>query len=459
MTRLRLFRLVAAVVVTGLLASCAGFHYRYPSSREAEALLARPMPAYPAARFAVISDPHLYDTGLGIEGAAFEQYMERDRKLLPETHEILGEALARVRSLGAGFLLVCGDLTKDGEKQDHLLMAAQLEGLARSGVRVFVVPGNHDINNPHAMSYSEKGATPVARVTPAEFAEIYRDFGYGEALFRDPGSLSYVAEPVAGLWLLAVDSASYAHNAARGHPETGAGLTQGRIDWMEEMLGEARRQDKAVIVMMHHGVVEHFPGQAKYHGEYLVNDRLQVAAMLAAYGVRVAFTGHFHAQDVTMTRTGAGGVLYDVETGSLASFPDPVRSVEITASQDMLIRSSFITEIPSFAAEGRSFEDFARESLHDNIGRIAIRTMKGLGIPEPEAMTIAPQIADAYLAHYAGDERFTGTEMLRSKGLSLMAGIVVSSRRDLVAGLWRDLPPADNDLDISLDTGSWSPGR
>jgi hypothetical protein len=453
---IRTVRLVAAFAAIGLLASCAGFHYRFAEDRREAALLARPASPYPAVRFAVISDPHLYDIGLGVEGAAFKTYMDNDRKLLPETNEILSEALAKVKGLDPSFLLVCGDLTKDGERRDHLLMAKEL---SRSGLRVFVVPGNHDILNPDAMSFSEQGATRVPNVTPAEFAEIYRNFGYGDALFRDPGSLSYVAEPAAGLWLLAVDSASYSGNAAKGRPETGAGLTQGTVDWIEEMLAEARRRDKAVIVMTHHGVVEHFPGQARYYGEYLVNDRVGVAAMCAAWGVRAVFTGHYHAQDVTMRRTGSGGALYDIETGSLASFPNPVRSVEITASQVMEIRSSFITELPSFAAEGRSFADFARESLVEGIAGIAVKTMKGLGVTESEASTIAPQIADAFLAHYAGDEKFTGVEMLKSKGLSLMAGIVVGSRKDLVTGLWRDLPPADNDIDIDLVSGSWSPRR
>lgn len=41
--------------------------------------------------------------------------------------------------------------------------------------------------------------TPVASITPAEFKEIYKDFGYEEALATDPGSLSYVVEPVKGL--------------------------------------------------------------------------------------------------------------------------------------------------------------------------------------------------------------------------------------------------------------------
>jgi 3',5'-cyclic AMP phosphodiesterase CpdA len=447
-------RMVAACAAAALLASCAGLHYRYATDKTLTAPLAERPASYPPVRFAVISDPHLYDTALGIEGPAFQEYMDSDRKLLPESREILSEALQRVESLSVSFLLIPGDLTKDGEEQDHLLMARQLAALAGKGTKVYVVPGNHDILNPHAVSYSAAGKIRVPNVTPHAFAEIYRDFGYADALYRDPGSLSYVAEPVPGLWLLAVDSANYAENAQKGVPVTGGGLTQGRIDWIESMLAEALRRDKAVISIMHHGVVEHFPGENKYYSEYLVNGWPQVAQMLAAYNVRAVFTGHFHAQDIALRKTDAGKFLYDVETGSLATFPNPVRTVEIGPGQRMRITSSFIKELPSFTAKGIDFWKYSEETLSSGFARIAIKTMNGLGISPREASGIAPQIANAFLAHFRGDESWTGTEMLRSKGLSLMAGIVVGSRKALVNGLWHDVPPADNDLAIDLATGS-----
>jgi len=414
---------------------------------------------YPAVRFAVASDAHLYDASLGTTGAAFQEYLDNDRKLLRESREILETALEKVESMGADFLLIPGDLTKDGEKQDHQLMAQELAGLRLKGIRTFVVPGNHDILNPHAMSYSESGSQRVPNVTPAEFAEIYRDCGYGEALHRDPSSLSYVAEPVPGLWLLAVDAANYAENARRSSPVTGGGLTQERVDWIESMLGQALSLGKAVIVLMHHGVLEHFPGQEKNSPEYLVNGWRQVSRLFAAYHARVVFTGHFHAQDVTLQSSGPGDFVYDVETGSLVSFPDPVRSVEITGAQRMVIHSSLITTLPSFAARGEDFQAYSKDSVAKGISVVAVNAMVGLGVSREEASSLAPQIADAFIAHLEGDERFTGTEMLRTKGLSLMAGIVVGAKRDLVEGLWHDFPPADNDLEIDLATGAWSPAR
>jgi hypothetical protein len=120
----------------------------------------------------------------------------------------------------------------------------------------------------------------------------------------------------------------------------------------------------------------------------------------------------------------------------------------------MSIHSSFITELPSFAARGENFWTFSRISLQSNIGMIAAETMKGLGVRQADIAILAPQVADAFIAHYRGDEGFTGTEMLTTKGIGFMGGIVVASERGLVNGLWHDTEPADNDLSVDLATGA-----
>jgi 3',5'-cyclic AMP phosphodiesterase CpdA len=435
---------IAALLVT--LSSCTGIRFGTPADMGLR--LAEPAPLYPSARFAVFSDPHLYDTELGTEGSAFQADMDSDRKLLPESREILAAALQRVEEQGAEFLLVPGDLTKDGEEQDHLAMAEALAGLARAGVRSYVVPGNHDILNPRAVRYAGASRTRVPNVTPGEFARIYRDAGYGEALYRDPGSLSYVAEPAAGLWLLAVDSAEYAGNPGRAAPDTASGLTAARVAWIESMLGIALRRQKAVIVMMHHGVVEHFAGQEKDFSRYLVRDWRQASDMLASYGVRAVFTGHFHAQDIAVRHSAGGRAIYDIETGSLVTFPDPIRMVAIEAdTQRMRIESSFIG--------GASFRDYSKDFVESGTRRIVVRTMKSYGISGEEASVLASQVTDAFAAHFRGDEHFTGTEMIRTRGLGPLAGIVVGLRKDLIASLWSDPEPPDNDLVIDLSTGTW----
>jgi hypothetical protein len=133
--------------------------------------------------------------------------------------------------------------------------------------------------------------------------------------------------------------------------------------------------------------------------------------------------------------------------------------VEITPSQQMIVSSRFVDTLPSYTAQGKDFAKFSYEFGHSGIAGIAIKTMIGLGVPKTEAEILSPQIADAFMAHYKGDEKFTGTEMLKLSGLSFMGGLVVGNKKDLVTGLWNDLEPVDNDIVIDLSTGAWKAGK
>lgn len=54
--------------------------------------------------------------------------------------------------------------------------------------------------------------------------------------------------------------------------------------------------------MLHHGIVEHYKGQEKNYGEYVVDDFHAVSRLLAMYNVRFVLTGHYHAQGITVVR-------------------------------------------------------------------------------------------------------------------------------------------------------------
>ena len=99
-------------------------------------------------KFGVISDLHFYDTHLGTSGQAFQYYLAKDPKLLVESEAILDSALKSLVDQHLKFVLVCGDMTKDGELKDHVQVAQRFAQLEHDGVQVFVVPGKHDINSP-----------------------------------------------------------------------------------------------------------------------------------------------------------------------------------------------------------------------------------------------------------------------------------------------------------------------
>lgn len=413
-------------------------------------------PLYPEAYFMAISDPHLYDTSLGIEGEAFNEYLAADRKLLKESENIAQKALSIISKNRPQFLLVSGDLTKDGELSSHKLISLMLSDLEHQGIDVFVVPGNHDILNPDAKSFAGNNTKPVEQVSPEEFKKLYAQLGYDKAIEEDPNSLSYLAEPVPGLWLLALDSCRYQENSEKKHPVVGGRFTQNQIDWIESILQKAQENQKAVMVMMHHGIYEHYKGQKKYFSDYVIDEYQDIAEMFAFYKVRIGFTGHYHAQDIVKySSTNNKDFIYDIETGSLVSYPNPIRSFHILQNQELKIQSYFIEDIEGLNDPNTTFPEYSLEYTQEGIELIAIDTMMSLGISYNESKTLSTSIAEAFMAHYAGDENFKGKEMLPSKGLSFMGNIVLGSRKNLVYELWQDTEPADNNITINLKTGEW----
>jgi UDP-2,3-diacylglucosamine pyrophosphatase LpxH len=404
----------------------------------------------------VLSDLHYHDAELGTSGPAFERYLNKDRKLLAESSEILGSAVDAISEAPADFVLVCGDLTKDGELINHQKVAENLRRIEESGKKVFVVPGNHDILNYEAFRYTEDKTEPVDHITAEDFARIYAEFGYAEAVDRDPASLSYVCEPVPGLWLLALDGCMYGRNKP-GHESTVDGaLSVKTRDWMLKIMDQAAREEKPVIAMIHHGILEHFPGQAKYFRPYLLKNRKPIARDLIGQNVKVVFTGHFHAQDIVREGSGSQDPLYDIETGSLVTYPAAYREVVIDADQKMHIGTKYITAIGSWPV---GFAEHVREFTRQGLMKIALDQMRGYGVNTYNAPLLAAQVADILIANYHGDELRLDRPVDISR-IGCLGGILTSVLDDGLKGLTRDREPPDNNLIIDLTRGSWTlPGK
>jgi predicted MPP superfamily phosphohydrolase len=452
-----LYITLCLLVLISVVACSAGKETEPKFKYESDAALStflEAAPAYPETSFIVFSDLHIYDPALGTEGQAFEDYLADDRKLLRESTEIMDAAVAAIENEKASLVLVPGDLTKDGERVSHELAVGYLSQLEASGKQVYVVPGNHDIKNGHSFKYIGDTNERVPNITPAEFVQMYDEFGYKEALYRDPASLSYVAEPQAGLWLLALDSCRYSENVEGEEAITDGKFSAATLEWIERMLEKAARENKAVIVMVHHGVVEHYVGQEKNFGEYIVDDFPEVSKLLAVYNARLVFTGHYHAQDTTVARwPETNKFVFDIETGSLVTYPAPYRVVSIGTSQKAVVQTKHVESISSHPDD---FQEYARAYVESGIAGIATRTIMGYKVAQAEAEKLAEQVAQAFVAHYAGDENLPpGQEVMQSKGLSIPGRVVVFSRKDLVIGLWDDLEPSDNNITIDLKTGSW----
>ncbi|MCL2695815.1 MAG: metallophosphoesterase [Clostridiales bacterium] len=425
-------------LISGWAASLPKLNYTYNTDT-------RPAAAYPDTAFAVISDLHVYDPSLGSSGAAFEEVLYADRKLLLDSEALLDYAIADILFSSARFVLISGDLTKDGERINHEIVAEKLSMFTETGIKVYVVPGNHDVSNPDAVAFDGDHTTPVATVTPEEFAEIYADYGYGDALYRDKNSLSYIAEPEDGLWILALDACRYKENRHGEGEIVGGKLTQETLHWIEGVLTEAIAQDKAVMALMHHGVVEHWEGQSKLHPDYLLDDYKHFGKLLASYNVRLAFTGHYHAQDITRADFGEK-YLYDIETGSLITAPCPIRYCPISDETFMMQSETIVDKLypdTDFAASAEAF-------VKATVVLEAYKTLKKYKVSDADADLIADAVGDAFTAHYSGDEDPALRPFLDKSKLSLWGRIVLATQKYVLDGLWKDLLPEDNNVSFSL---------
>jgi len=410
------------------------------------------LPVYhPAVKLLVFSDPHYFDPSLGTSGSAFAAYLASDRKLIAESDAIIRAMVAQVAAEDPQVVLVSGDLTKDGEQLSHQTMAGYLAQMKAGGRKVFVVPGNHDIQNGGASSYSGDTVTPVSAISASDFADIYyKDFGFSDAIARDGNSLSYVAELVPGLWLLALDSCIYGD--ARGPMQSSGRFLDGTKAWIQAQLDEAKQRGVRVMAMMHHGLVEHFANQAFIFPEFVINDRDAVAGLLSNGGVGAIFTGHFHANDITRgTPSTATQSIYDVETGSAVTYPCPYRIVDVS-DDSLAITTQHITTIDYDLGGAPDFQTYAHDSL-----RLGLETLITTLIEAPpysvapaDAGQLAPWLGDGLVAHYAGDEVMPADALAEVQALKSSSNGVIQLSGTMLQSIWTDLPPPDNTVTLDL---------
>ena len=393
-------------------------------------------------KVAIVSDIHYMDPSLldsnGAEGTAFQTYLANDPKLLQYSAAVFKKVMEQLLAAKPDLLLVPGDITKDGEKLDHQIMAGFFDKLQSQGTRVLVMPGNHDINNAKAKRYVGNNDYPVAMTSKADFENIYANFGYGSAIARDTASLSYVVELQPGLRLISIDASKYEDYGPSGDVAEGR-IKPATLTWILQQLARARQQKTRIFAMMHHNLIEHYVGQSTLDPGYVVDNYVQIADTLMQAGLRVIFTGHYHAQDIS-SYTYQGNTLYDIETGSLVTPPIPYRMMTID-NNTLAITSTRIGAIDVNLPDGEGYAAYANNFLSTHLDQYFYTYLTNLFDAPPSLATFsAPLFRNGIMAHFAGDEKMPAAQLElinQLSGYSLqLAGIVTT--------LWTDPGVPDN---------------
>ena len=304
----------------------------------------------------VATDIHVMDSSLVIhEGDALTYYIGRDRKMLSQSVEAFQAVVDSAIIHQADVLLICGDLTKDGEKISHERVSRMLGKALQAGIKTFVIPGNHDIRNPFAKYFDGDTTSPAEGVTAEEFASIYHDFGYGDDHLRDPNSLSYVCEPVPGVTLLAIDASQYEKNTSiangddRDGSVVGGAVKPSTLDWLLTQADEARGKGNQVIAMMHQQLINHIDDIETIVSTAVIENGDSIAQLMMEHGIHVIFTGHMHYSDAaTIWNDNHDASLTDISTGSTVTYPSHYRVATISDDCSLLtIDTHRINSLPS----------------------------------------------------------------------------------------------------------------
>lgn len=261
----------------------------------------------------VISDDHVIAPSLHDNGQSFDTYAGNDAGAdLKYSATIFKAFIAKALATKPDVVIVSGDITNNGEKASHEYVAKQLKRLTQQRIHVYVIPGNHDLNNPMTRGFKGKKQYEVDATDAAQFKEIYAKAGYNEAVSHDSNSLSYLVKPSKKTWFLMLNSAIYKSNYQQGSSTVGGGLPDGTLEWVAKVGREAKKQHATLIPVLHHNIMNH----TMINQGYTIGYAEQVRNVFSKANIKLTLSGHIHAQSIKH-KTVNGQELTDIASGAL----------------------------------------------------------------------------------------------------------------------------------------------
>ena len=409
-----------------------------------------------ALKIAVVSDIHQLAPELRGENEVFETFLNSgDGKLLSHATEIL-EALAYTLKIEKpDILLVTGDLTTNGERASHLWLKTYFETIEAAGTQVFVIPGNHDINNPFATDFSSGVQKRVDYISPKDFESIYAQFGYQEAFSKDSSTLSYAVRLSPSLYLIMLDTADYVSNVPFGFPVMEGAISKGTLEWLQTLKTEVESQSDTEITFIsasHHNVLTHSPVHSR---GFVVENAEESMDSLDALGIKLNFTGHIHIQDII--RTPDVG-FYEIATGSLLQYPQKFGILEVKSHErsetprleyqtKWVDMAGYATLINSDDPDLINFETFSENAFKASSTNLLGERL-GATHTEAEAAAMIDVFNTLNMRYFAGTDALDKETMLNHPGYALWLDADIPFLTDCIQSMLLD---TDDDNHLILE--------
>lgn len=381
----------------------------------------------------VATDLHYIAPGLTDHGTAFTVLTENaDGKLMRYVEEITDAFLEEISARKPRALLLTGDLSFNGALLSHTALAAKLFALEAQGVPVYVLPGNHDLYNSSAASFSGDNFTRVPSATSADFKCIYWQFGFDEALDMDEDSLSYVVSLDEMTRLLMLDF-NTAHDPC--------GISDKSLDWVEKQLQNAHNAHQRILAAGHQNLFQ----LTMFKGGYVIQNAERLAALFRQYGVELYLSGHLHCQH---WKTEQG--LTEIATSALSVSPCQYGILHMTGER--LRYQTRETDVAAWAkAQGRTepellnFPQYAASFFDGRNRESTAETLAFFGYTQEEIERMTEYVVEMNRAYFSGDLR--GAALLDPSG---EIGALFDSRPSLYTAYILSVRP-----DFGMDFRFW----
>lgn len=181
--------------------------------------------------------------------------------------------------------------------------------------------------------------------------------------------VSYVVEPIEGLWLMAIDGNVYIPKKNAGDPKDSKSYSEAStgynnvlsnkkhlIKWVQDISEEAKLRGKTLIAFSHFPMIDFNDDASAEIKELLGPNKWQlnrvpveeVAQVFADAGLKIHFGGHMHINDTGMRTTAKGNTLVNIQTPSLAAYIPAYKLLTIQKDNLVDIQTITIDNVPRF---------------------------------------------------------------------------------------------------------------
>jgi len=181
--------------------------------------------------------------------------------------------------------------------------------------------------------------------------------------------VSYVVEPIDGLWLMAIDGNVYIPKKTDSNPKDSKSYSEAStgynnvlsnkkhlIKWVEDISAQAKKQGKTLVAFSHFPMIDFNDDASAEIKELLGPNKWQlnrvpveeVAQVFADAGLKIHFGGHMHINDTGVRTSPKGNTLVNIQTPSLAAYIPAYKLLTLKKDNVIDIQTITIDNVPRY---------------------------------------------------------------------------------------------------------------